>query len=445
MGWSPRVLFLTALACWCACVIIGLVAGPPLTSDEAAYAMLARGVDAAWPYRPIGFVAFAKLGVLAGDSDVAARLPCALASPLLLVAVAALGRRFGAWVGPLAACVLASTHTIVLRAVELLDDIPATTCLVAALVVIVDELDRDEGPRYRLVAAAPLLAAAFYLRYGTIPVIALVAAAALVLWWQAVRARPGPVIATAAVLAVLLVPFAIDSYAVTGSVGGILVMAGDVSGRLYVGEGLPHYWGNNPFRMYGVAITPVMVAGLVAIVRPPPRRRAAWFIAIVAIGEVVALGMTSHASTRFVFLPMALMSVLGVDMLERVLRGRWRAGAVAAVLVACGAMIAAAVPLDRTITRHLASTVAAARAIRADAAGRPCTVIARATPQVMWYSGCAAVKITSATAAVPLDPQRLWYAASTPRRPIDPEALAAACHADVLALAPGGWAVRPRK
>ena len=35
--------------------------------------------------------------------------------------------------------------------------------LLAALAVIVDEIDREAGPRWRLMGAAPLLAAAFYL------------------------------------------------------------------------------------------------------------------------------------------------------------------------------------------------------------------------------------------------------------------------------------------
>src|SRR5436190_18872377 len=97
MQCTPRALWTTALVCWCACVVLGLAAGAPLTGDEAAYALLSRGAGDEWVYRPVGLVLFARAGALLGDSDVAVRLPCALASPLLLVAVAALGRRFGPW------------------------------------------------------------------------------------------------------------------------------------------------------------------------------------------------------------------------------------------------------------------------------------------------------------------------------------------------------------
>ncbi|MBA3465450.1 MAG: glycosyltransferase family 39 protein [Deltaproteobacteria bacterium] len=67
------------------------------------------------------------MGALIGDSDVVVRLPIALASPLLLVAVALLGRRFGPWTAAGAPLMLATTHQLVLRAPELLNDIPSTT------------------------------------------------------------------------------------------------------------------------------------------------------------------------------------------------------------------------------------------------------------------------------------------------------------------------------
>src|SRR5438874_1357981 len=95
--WSPRTLLLVALALWSISVALALTAGAPLTSDEAAYALIARGAGHGWIYRPIGMVAIAKLGVALGGSDLAMRLPCALTSPLLLVAIEAVGRRLGPW------------------------------------------------------------------------------------------------------------------------------------------------------------------------------------------------------------------------------------------------------------------------------------------------------------------------------------------------------------
>ncbi len=436
-----------ALFSWIACVVLGLIAGGPLTSDEAAYALIARGMGQ-WEYRPVGLVAVARIGVAFGGSDLALRVPCALASPLLLVVVAALGKRLGPWIGPGAAAVLAGTHTIVLRAPELLNDIPSTTCLVAALVVIIDELERSGGPRYRLVAVAPLFAAAFYLRYGTAPIIAVTAIAAIAVWHRALWARPGPALVAAGALGALLVPFLIYSQRTTGSLGGILAISVEVSGRRYLGDGLWIYLVSNPFTFYGLPITPVMLAGLAGLARPRPSgRRIAGFLGLVAVGHVIAVGMISHASTRYLFLPMALLAILGVDVLERCVRSRVarRAGSIAAVL-ACATMIVTIVPLARKRDRGLAAMVAAARAIRDDAHGAPCVVVARATPQVMWYSRCEAVKIDGTSEPLILTAGWRWYAASTPRRPVDAGAIAASSGADAIELpAAGAWRLDPRR
>ena len=55
--------------------------------------------------------------------------------------------------------------------------------------------------------------------------------------------------------------------------------------------------------------------------------------------------------------------------------------------------LASVTPIEHRMTAGLASTIAAARAIRSDAGSSPCTVIARATPQLMWYSGCDSFKV----------------------------------------------------
>ncbi|MEO7092524.1 MAG: hypothetical protein ABI175_04685, partial [Polyangiales bacterium] len=442
---TPRALLGIALGAWCVCVAIGLAAGAPLTSDEASYGLLARGLDQGWIYRPIGLVAVAKLGVALGSSDAALRLPCALASPLLLLAIDALGRRLGPWCGAGAAAVVAGTHTFALRAPEMLSDLPSATCLIAALVVIVDELEREGGPRYRLIAAAPLLAGAFYLRYGTAPVIALIGGAAIVAWPRAVRARPGPVIATVLVLGALVAPFAIYSWQTTGSALGILEIAGEVSGRKFLGQGLRAYIFTNPFRRYGVLITPAMFAGFAAIALPPRDGRSiARFLAMVAIGQVLILGIVAHASTRYVFLAMAVLCMLGVEL---VVRGsaRIRTAAVIGAVLGCAVMVTTMLPLERAIARGLTRLVASANAVRADAAGRPCVLVVRAVPQAMWYAGCEAVKIAGPDEAVVLAPGWTYYAVDTPRRPVDAPAIAARSQAKAIALAvPGAWRLVPR-
>ena len=66
MPWlTNRRLVAAAIAAWLVAAAIGLVIGPPLGHDEAAFAIVARGDQptGAWLYRSDGMVAIARLGV----------------------------------------------------------------------------------------------------------------------------------------------------------------------------------------------------------------------------------------------------------------------------------------------------------------------------------------------------------------------------------------------
>src|SRR5262249_52848724 len=160
-------------------------------------------------------------------------------------------------------------------------DLPATACILAGIAVVLEEVRRDPGPSWRIVGAAPGFAAAFYLRYGSAPVIAIAGATAAVLWWRAIVARPWPVIAAAALFGALLVPHVVQSLRATGSMLGILEVSAHMPRREYVGEGLVTYVTSNPFRFYGGLVAPVMIAGIAGVVRRPSRP--AVFLAAVAI------------------------------------------------------------------------------------------------------------------------------------------------------------------
>ena len=448
---TPRRLLGLALAAWCIAVGLGVAFGAPLTHDEASYALLARGTDVDWLYRPRGVVALAHIGVALGGGDVALRLASAVLGIGFVLAVAGLGKRaFGPWVGAWSAALVVGAHPFVIAGAELLGDLPSSTCLLLAVTLLIGELDRPAGPRGRLVAAGPLLAAAFYLRYGSAPMIALIVSAALVAWWRGVRARPAPVLAMLAALGVLLAPFAYASHVVTGSVLGILVLSRKVASPPVTGEGLQSFLLGNPFISYGALLPPVLLAGLAAIARPPPARRVAWFLGVLAIGQILTIGLIAHGEPRYVFFGLALLVCLGVDGFRRALAAHpalaRRTVPLAAVLVAASAVITAgAQPYFKSRTSAvLAETVADAAAIRADAAGRPCTIIAPDVPQLMWYAGCSGERPGSAGAAAPLAAERRWYTAPSMGRLLDPAAIAQSRQVVPVALpaAPSAWLLR---
>jgi hypothetical protein len=424
-AWTfERKLLVAALIGWAVIAALNLAWGPPLGHDESAFALVGRGAGG-WLYRSRGIAALAHVGLALGGADWQMRLVMAVVNFGVVLAVYAVGRavfspRTGAW----AAAVIVTAHPMAARSAELLGDLSGMAGVVAGVAVLAGELARPGGPRWRLVLAAPAFAAAFYFRYGSAPVIAIAGLAALGLWWRAILARPAPVIVTALVLAALLVPHFRDSITVTGSALGVLKFSSGVPRRAYWGEGLVTYLTSDPFVYYGAIVAPVIVGGLVGLV-VHFRTRAAWFVAIVAIGQVVAIGIQSHGQPRYVFIAVALFVVLGAEawralVAPRLGRFATRLG-LAAVGLAWLALAVAIVPYNLRITNSRQTLMAAAATIRADHAahpGAPCTVLSLVAWQLMWYTGCDGYVTRAMGHDVPGQPDAR-YLVSTPYGSVD--------------------------
>ncbi|HEX7841208.1 MAG TPA: hypothetical protein VF469_27205, partial [Kofleriaceae bacterium] len=81
MPWlTDRRLLAAALAAWALVAALGVVLGPPLGHDEAAFALVARGgqPQGAWLYRSEGTVALARLGLALGGAAWQLRLASAV-------------------------------------------------------------------------------------------------------------------------------------------------------------------------------------------------------------------------------------------------------------------------------------------------------------------------------------------------------------------------------
>ncbi len=406
-----RRLFLAAFGAWLAILLIPWILSPPLGHDEAAYAIGATawldGRDQLWLYRSVGMHGIAAFGVLAGGSELAFRAPAIVIAIGFLFAVYRLARIV---TGPIRATwvivVLVGMHGLAQRGHEMLSDLPSTGCIVMALAVLVTELERADGPRFRLALAAVWLALAFYLRYGSCVPIALVIVTAIIVWWRPVTRRPLPVLATAALFALLLAPHIAYAIGKTGSPIGIIELSSGVPRRAYIGEGLVTYLLGNAFASYGVIATPVLLAGLVGIVGSLRRKtqgsaqrplRCLWFV---AVGQTVVLGLMSHGTARYIYVALVLLLVLGVDTLarvasarlarrgERVARRTQRAAVTVCVLAWIGCATAA-VAISTPLADWREPVVDAARVVARDANGRPCHVTSRRFAQIMWYAGCA--------------------------------------------------------
>jgi 4-amino-4-deoxy-L-arabinose transferase-like glycosyltransferase len=397
---AARRLYLASLAAWIATLLIQWIYNLPLNHDEAAYAETARqllaGQPAPWLYRSVGVNVLAVPGVLLGGSDPALRVVPILVSIAFFWTLWWAGRRLvGATAAAWACAVVAGTYGIALRGPQLLSDLPAVACLLVATVIIATELERSTGPTWRFVAIAPWLAAAFYLRYGSVVPIAVLGVAAVVVWPRVIVRRPLPVLAAAALFVVLLVPHFLHAIDATGRPLGILTGSSGIPRRAYVGEGLVTYLTANPFVFYGGLAPFLLVAGVASIAWPaPPARRLVRFLWLTALTTVVILGIQTHGTARYVYFSTLLLCLLGADLLVRAVGRRWPDRTwprrVALVLVALSwlVMMGLAGPGANVSEASRRWTVTVADLLRRDAAGRPCHVLARHRTQLMWYGGC---------------------------------------------------------
>ena len=393
---SPRALLVAGMLAWLAIALILWLGAAPLGYDEAQYALagkdLARGVEPRWFYLSTGMSWVARIGYALGDSELALRLPTFVLGVAFIVVVAQLARSMFGWLtAAWAVCVLAGARQTVKWSAELLSDLPATTCLLAGTLVLLTELAREHGPRWRIVAAAPLLAAAFYLRYASCVPIALLACALLVFYWRAIATLPA--LATAAVFGALLVPHALAARELTGSLFGILLESKGVPAQASPAAGLVAYVTSNPVTFYGPLMAPVMLAGLAAVTRRDRRVTVLW---LVALADLVALGLLTDAQARYVLFPTTILVVLGVDVIRVWIESR-RSRYLA--WIAATAVLGAFAWTVITLAGHaehrrtgMRGVLLAAEAIRADRSPT-CYVVAHSYTSLEWYTGCQSYSI----------------------------------------------------
>ncbi len=384
------VWIVNALLRWCL--------DAPLGHDEARYAIDSKAVldgsGGRFVYSSAGMALLAMPGILGGATEQALRaLPVLFGIGFLvaawLVAMVTSGAITAAWV----VGVLAGSHQLAKHSSELLSDLPSATCLLVAIALIARELSRDGGPRLRLVSVAPLFAAAFYLRFGSCVPIAVISVVVMLTCTREVRRHWRLVAVTACTFILLLVPHAITSLELTGSITGAL----RISSRLPVPPTSPIEYLTRPLALYGWTIAALCVLGILAVRRDVLRI----MLVRIAVLHVIALAMTAHAQPRFVYFATVLLVILGVDTVVHISRlvsvpARMMLSTCALIAIAAAWVIALASARSYRDVKVAgpARALIAARVIAADRApGEPCEVTGADLTRLEWYSGCRSVLV----------------------------------------------------
>ncbi len=379
---------------------------PYLGHDESVYAGQARAWLIGTPavgwggYRPVGLPLLGTLALRVSDSTGALRAVGLALTLLTLAIVYLVGARVSSpRRAAVAVLVVLSGATFLRRLPEFLDDIPSAGLLLLSAYLVLRS--RRPGGRWALPAAAAVGVLAVLVRYGAAAGLVSIAAAGVLAWGPRVWLRAWREVAAAlAVLAAGLAPLAVYSHRATGSWIGVLVQAGVVAHRAYLGQGLVYYVQAYPYKLAGVLGAVVAAAGALAALAAARRLRRAdpvvpgegltggegagrggdrerLFLGLAAVLELLLLGVIAHGESRFALFTMITLIVLGVDAVGRA-AGRWAGSALLATAVlAVAATGATAVLVGRevaavTVSRDAVDAVAAqlAPGLRLPAAGR---------------------------------------------------------------------------
>jgi hypothetical protein len=364
----------------------------PLGHDEARYALDARDWIAGEPtrfwYSGGGMTLVAAPGILAGATERALRLvPLILGTGFLASAYLCARHTCGPITAGWTVGVLAGSRTMTTHGAELLSDLPSAGCLLLAIAILLVELGREDGPRWRVLGIAPLFAAAFYVRYGSVVAIIAISAAFALVGLPALLRRPLRIAATVGLFAALLLPHALHSLELSGSVTGVLRGCSDMQGP---STGLSEYM-RTPLAFYGPIFTALMFVAIVAA----PRHRLIVALQLASVFHFAIMTLQGPAYARFVYLPTVLLGMLGIDAVVRLLQHvgpRTRiAATVAALATVSGAWVVTFVriPYHDRARRHKPREVLE-QARKARALEHPCA-LTYSGPDALrleWYSGC---------------------------------------------------------
>ncbi len=410
---SPSWWELALLGAGIAALIVGLayvLASGPLGHDESVYAVKARSWYEGTPstgfdiYRPLGLPVIGWVVLHFSDSEVAFRTAgIALAVGTVTVMWFA-GRTMlssgAAWIG---AGLFVASESYLRRATEFLNDLASAGLLLATMLVIWYHFERRPDSWW-LVLAAPLAAGAYYVRYGSVLGLAVIALVAGAVWVQDLRRSWRQIAATGAASLLLLVPHFVYATDRTGSPLGIFQSARtSVDGG---GGGLGEYADFFSELLAGTLGAVVMVAGavytLVLVViairkrRWPTMTRTAVFLTASALLFTVALGAFTHAEPRFIFMPLMAVLLVGGQAVAAILSHlrvsvRWVIAVPLAVTIAYAAVTGATQMQDAmdTITSRREVIVGAAEVARSDAGDAACSIRSSYVPQLTWYSACS--------------------------------------------------------
>jgi hypothetical protein len=434
-----------------ALVVMRLISmGAVLGWDESVYALKARSWLLSTPttgwglHRSPGLPALGTVPILLDGSEVSLRLIGLIGGIGILVAAWWVARSIGGPpAGVLTALTLAGVPDLQLQSSLFLADVPAAAVLLllTAFVWSRCELRRLD---WRFALAAALAAGAFYLRFASALPVLLLALASLVIWWRPLVANRTLILTTVGLGLVLLLPHFFESTLRTGTPWGIVLLSYEIAippvSAAHTSTSLVATARQLMSRFTYWPTAGLAIAGIGSWVwialrgeRNARKWRAATFLLVPALGQILVTGTSFHTEFRFYLFPIALLVATGSMAAMAwwsAITIRWRTP-VALFVVVAGLFVilrgGVANVAAQTAAKPSDVIRAAAEAIRQDASGS-CSVVTYLVPEMTWYTGCATYPFgdsgSAADSTLPGDHRYMLIVAGHPDQQPQGEALA---------------------
>lgn len=412
-----ELLLLALIVAAFALVVVRVIAiGMIFGFDESIYALTTRWWVAGTPHtgwashRSPGISILGVVPLALGASEAAFRAIGLAFGVAALVFAWRIGRGIaGPAAGLLAALAIACIPDLQLNASLFLTDVPSAAII---LLLVLLAWRRFEGgwTGRSLLLLAPVAAAAFYVRYGASLPILFTAVAAFLVWPRRLLASWRDVLLAALVLLVLLIPHFVEATLIGRAPWSIALSARNLAAPDYPGQALNVYLGGFFSYIAGPVAGAVAAAGLIGLAwrlvvvrRWDPTLRACLFLVLPALGVGLLLGEVALAQTRYIYVPLMLLSIAGGVALAgawRIVPSALRTG-IGALTMSIGLVAvlntgADVVRLQQAYAPGQQWVIEAAHVMRDDAlahdpgADRPnCSALSYLVPEITWYSGCA--------------------------------------------------------
>ena len=397
-------------------LLYSLVGSHSLVHDEAVYLTEARSWMAGTPasefriYRPIGMPVLGWMALHFDDSERNVRLVGVFFGILTISFIFLLFRSvFGVWVGVAVASVMMTSSLFLRNAPEFLNDIPSTGLIFGALWLFWTHY-KTGGKSNSIYFVPVLIASSFYLRYGIVLVLIIIAAVTLFFlsarfYHQERRSYKRLTIASI-LLILFLIPHFIQSLSSGNGLFGILSRGGEAAGREYLGQGLVNYikWMPNEIGGWVLGISAILgvfiVLYTVVLTKVGNEKNLgiAW-LGSIGLLHFILTGFLVHAESRYVSLSMTLLAGIGIAGLYSIIASL--SPVISKLYIACIISICVYFGISNyQIVNHAFDLreanvsrnvyMEASEVIAHDnSSNMECIVWSNSfRPQISWYSGC---------------------------------------------------------